>query len=73
MIYIAIDNHYQLIKSKLNLKYLDLTVSKCDTEIQDLDILIMHNLNILSWNVGIANSIETHTSPTPLQNGNLKE
>jgi len=44
--YTDIDNHYQVIKSKLNLKYLDLTVSKCDNEIQDLDILIMHNLNI---------------------------
>jgi len=46
VIYIDIDNHYQVIKSKLNLKYLDLIGLKCDNEIQDLDILIMHNLNI---------------------------
>ena len=70
MTYIDIDNHYQVIKSKLNLKYLDLISLKCDNEIQDLDILIMHNLNIRRLESLDSQFKKLILTKTLLQNGN---
>jgi len=47
VIYIDIDNHYQVIKSKLNLKYLDLISLKCDIEYTSL-IKLLYKFKLIT-------------------------